>query len=52
MSPRLPRPLRSDDAALYLESFLIAAVASVLAIRWFLALTGFPAVGVAGRTTS
>jgi hypothetical protein len=32
----------------YLESFIIAAVASLLAIRWFLALTGFPRVGEGG----
>jgi hypothetical protein len=33
---------------LFLESFLVAAVASVLAIRWFLALTGFPKLGEGG----
>ncbi len=33
---------------LFLESFLVAAVASVLAIRWFLALTGFPQLGEGG----
>ena len=33
---------------LFLESFIVAAVASVLAIRWFLALTGFPKLGDGG----
>ena len=33
---------------LFLESFLVAAVASVLAIRWLLALTGFPKLGDGG----
>ena len=33
---------------LFLESFLVAAVVSVLAIRWFLALTGFPKLGDGG----
>ena len=40
-----PRPLRNDDARLLLESFLVAAVVSVLAIRWFLTVTGFPKLG-------
>src|SRR6478752_8864307 len=48
MHPRLPSPLRNDDGMLFLESFIVAAVASVLAIRWFLALTGFPRVGEGG----
>jgi hypothetical protein len=38
-------PLRNSDAALLLESFLVAAVISVLAIRWILTLTGFPRLG-------
>ncbi len=33
---------------LFLESFLVAAVASLLSIRWFLTLTGFPRVGEGG----
>lgn len=48
MRPRLPRPLRNDDGSLFLDSFVIAAVASLLSIRWFLALTGFPTVGEGG----
>lgn len=48
MHRRLPRPLRNDDATLFLESFLVAAVASLLAIRWSLTLTGFPKVGEGG----
>ena len=46
--PRLPRPIRNDDGMLYLESFVVAAVVSVLSIRWFLSLTGFPQVGEGG----
>ena len=42
---RLARPLRNSDGPLLLESFLVAAVVSVLGIRWFLTLTGFPKVG-------
>jgi len=38
-------PLRNSDAALLLESFLVAAVISVLAIRWILTVTGFPRLG-------
>ena len=48
MHRRPPRPLRNDDATLFLESFLVAAVASLLGIRWFLTLTGFPKVGEGG----
>ena len=48
MRPRLPRPLRNDDGSLFLDSFVIAAVASILTIRWFLALTGFPTIGEGG----
>jgi hypothetical protein len=39
------RPLRNSDAPATLESFLVAAVTSFLAIRSFLTLTGFPRVG-------
>ena len=42
---RLVRPIRNSDGSLLLESFLVAAVVSVLGIRWFLTLTGFPKVG-------
>jgi len=38
-------PLRNSDAALLLESFIVAAVISVLAIRWALTVTGFPQLG-------
>ena len=41
----LARPLRNSDGPLLLESFLVAAVVSVLGIRWFLTLTGFPKIG-------
>ncbi len=43
--PQLPQPLRNDEGMPYLESFVVAAVVSLLAIRWFLSLTGFPVVG-------
>jgi len=46
--PGLRRPLRNDDALLFLESFIVAAVVSLLSIHWFLALTGFPKVGGGG----
>jgi hypothetical protein len=48
MYRRLPRPLRNDDAWHLLESFIVAAVASLLGIRWFLTLTAFPTVGGGG----
>ena len=38
-------PLRNSDAPLFLESFIVAAVSSVLVIRWALAMTGFPQLG-------
>ena len=44
----LGRLTRSVDAPLLLESFLIAAVASFLGIRAFLALTGYPRIGSNG----
>src|SRR6478672_12139357 len=43
-----PSPLRSNDALLLLESFLVAAVISVLVIRWFLTLADFPRLGSGG----
>ena len=48
MRPLFRRPLRNDDGMRYLESFVVAAVASVLSIRWFLTLTRFPQVGQGG----
>jgi hypothetical protein len=46
------RPLgtltRNAEARLLLESFLVAAVASFLGIRGFLALTGYPQIGSNG----
>jgi hypothetical protein len=48
LSRRRRSPLRNSDAALLLESFLVAAVISVLAIRWALTLTGFPQLGGGG----
>lgn len=41
-------PLRNSDASLLLESFIVAAVISVLVIRWTLTLTGFPQLGGGG----
>lgn len=38
----LGRLTRNAEAPLLLESFLVAAVASFLGIRSFLALTGYP----------
>ena len=38
-------PLRNSAAPLLLESFIVSAVVSVLAIRWALTLTGFPRLG-------
>ncbi|MBA2341294.1 MAG: hypothetical protein H0V88_12935 [Pyrinomonadaceae bacterium] len=40
--------VRNFSAGLYLESFLVAAVASVLIIRLFLQLTGYPQIGGGG----
>jgi hypothetical protein len=44
----LGRLTRDADATLLLESFFVAAVASFLGIRWFLALTGYPRIGSNG----
>jgi hypothetical protein len=44
----LARWMRNADAALLLESFFIAAVVSFLAIRAFLAVTGYPQLGASG----
>ena len=45
MHQRPTPPLRNSDGPLLLESFLVAAVASFLGIRWSLTLTGFPKLG-------
>jgi hypothetical protein len=42
------RVLRRSDAPALLESFLIAAVASFLAIRFLLEITGYPQLGGSG----
>ena len=39
------RPLRHSDAMLFLESFLVAAVVSILVVRWSLSVTDFPSLG-------
>lgn len=39
------RPVRRSDASALFESFLIAAVASFLAIRFLLEITGYPQLG-------
>ena len=44
----LSRLTRDAEAPLLLESFFIAAVASFLGIRWFLAVTGYPRIGSNG----
>jgi hypothetical protein len=46
--PRLRRLTRNSDATLLFESFFIAAVASFLGVRAFLALAGYPKVGSGG----
>jgi hypothetical protein len=49
MTPRsVSRLTRNAAAPQLLESFFIAAVASFLGIRWFLALTGYPRIGSNG----
>jgi hypothetical protein len=49
MTPRLVgRWTRNVAAPQLLETFFIAAVASFLGIRWFLALTGYPRIGSNG----
>ena len=45
MFRRIVPPLRNSDGPLFLESFVVAAVISVLGIRAFLTVTGFPQVG-------
>jgi hypothetical protein len=42
------RPTRNIDAPLLFETFFVAAVASFLGIRWFLAATGYPRIGSNG----
>ena len=37
--------IRNMDAGTYLEIFLVSAVASILAIRAYLAITGYPQLG-------
>jgi uncharacterized membrane protein len=44
----LSRLTRDAEAPLLLESFFVAAVASFLGIRWFLALAGYPRIGSNG----
>ncbi len=46
--PSLGRLTRNAEGPILLESFLVAAVASFLGIRAFLALTGYPQVGSNG----
>lgn len=48
MATRPRRLTRNIEAPLLFESFFVAAVASFLGIRWFLAATGYPRVGSAG----
>lgn len=36
---------RNADAGIYVETFLVSAVAAILAIRFFLRLSGYPQVG-------
>ena len=49
MTPRALRRLtRAAEGPLLFESFFVAAVASFLGIRWFLAATGYPRVGAGG----
>ncbi len=44
----LRRLTRNIEAPLLFESFFVAAVASFLGIRWFLAATGYPRIGSSG----
>ena len=46
--PLLGRLTRDAEAPLLFESFFVAAVASFLGIRWFLASAGYPRVGSNG----
>jgi len=46
--PMLGRLTRDAEAPLLFESLFVAAVASFLGIRWFLASTGYPRVGSNG----
>ncbi|HEY5629087.1 MAG TPA: hypothetical protein VIR16_06215 [Candidatus Limnocylindrales bacterium] len=49
MTPRPLRGLTRDaEAPMLFESFFVAAVASFLGIRWFLAAAGYPRVGSGG----
>ena len=42
------RLTRNADAPLLIETFFVAAVASFLGIRWFLAAAGYPRIGANG----
>lgn len=44
----LGRLTRNVDASWLFETFFVAAVASFLGIRWFLAVTGYPRIGANG----
>jgi hypothetical protein len=46
--PSLRRLTRNSEAPLLFETFFVAAVASFLGIRWFLAATGYPRIGSSG----
>lgn len=43
-----PRLTRHSEGGALLEAMLVSAVSSLLAIRWFLALTGYPKIGGGG----
>ena len=46
--PRVPELVRGIEAANYLESFLVSAVAAIIATRLYLELTGYPRLGGGG----
>src|SRR3979490_1363738 len=46
--PTRPFFIRNLDAGQLLETFLVSAVASVLAVRFFLGATGYPRLGGGG----
>ena len=46
--PRRPFFIRNLDAGQLLETYLVSAVAAVLAVRFFLGATGYPRLGGAG----
>ncbi len=43
--PLIPRIARDIDAGRWLESFLVSAVVSILVIRFYLEMTGYPKIG-------